>query len=408
MTAEILFLSHRPPWPPDRGDKIRSWHLVERLARLAPVHLASLADDAAEAAVATPPGLELASCRIEPRRIGRLAAAASGLLGGKPLLLSIFDNDALRDHVRRLVETRPIACIMAYSVQMAQFVPEVPGDVRFVMDFVDVDSAKFESYARTGNPLMRAIYAREARLLSGYELSIARRADLGVFVSETEAALFRERSGLGDDRIRALRNGVDLAYFDPAVDHVRPDAPAPLIVFTGQMDYRPNVEAVAGFARDVLPRVRAVRPDARFAIVGRRPDPAVQALAGLAGVIVTGEVPDVRGWLAAADVVVAPLGIARGVQNKVLEAMAMARALVASPTAFEGIDARPGAELIVADGAEAQADAVLRLIGDPGLAQAMGDAARARIVADYGWAARLAPLPEMVGLARAPLMDAAE
>jgi sugar transferase (PEP-CTERM/EpsH1 system associated) len=408
MTGEILFLSHRPPWPPDRGDKIRSWHLLERLARLAPVHLVCLADDDAEAATPPPPGLELASCRIEPRRIGKPAAAISGLAGGRPLLLSLFDSAVLRDHVRSLIETRPITCVMAYSIQMAQFVPDLDDSIRFVMDFVDVDSAKFESYARGGNPLMRFIYKREARLLAAYEYTVAHRADLGLFVSDAEAGLFRERAGLGDDRIRALCNGVDLAYFDPAGDHQRPDLPAPLIIFTGQMDYRPNVEAVMGFAHDVMPRIRMNRPDARFAIVGRRPDPAVQALAQLPGVIVTGEVPDVRGWLAAADVVVAPLGIARGVQNKVLEAMAMARPVVASPAAFEGIEARPGEELLVADGAQAQADAVLRLLDDPAWANMLGMAARARIEADYGWGARLAPLSAMVGLTDAPLMAAAE
>lgn len=408
MTGEILFLSHRPPWPPDRGDKIRSWHLLEHLARLAPVHLACLADDEAEAAVPPPAGLALASCRIEPRRRGKVAAAMSGFYSGRPLLLSLFDNAALRDHVHGLIEARPIIRVMAYSVQMAQFVPDLKDGTRFVMDFVDVDSAKFESYARDGNPLMRFIYAREGRLLSAYERSVARRADLGLFVSDAEAALFRGRAGLADDRIQALCNGVDLSYFDPARDQRRPDLAGPLIIFTGQMDYRPNVEAVVGFARDVMPRIRMNRPDARFAIVGRRPDPAVQALGELPGVIVTGEVPDVRGWLAAADVVVAPLGIARGVQNKVLEAMAMARAVVASPAAFEGIEARSGEELLVADGAQAQADAVLRLLDDPAWANMLGMAARARIEADYGWGARLAPLSAMVGLTDAPLMAAAE
>lgn len=407
MTAEILFLSHRPPWPPDRGDKIRSWHLIERLAQIAPVHLACLADDEAEAAVDAPKGL-LASCRIEQRRIGKLGAAASGLLRGRPLLLSLFDSAPLHAHVRHLLATRPIGCIMAYSVQMAQFVPETADTPRFVMDFVDVDSAKFESYARTGNVVMRSVYAREARLLAAYEAAIARRAATGLFVSEAEAALFRDRSGLGSDRIRALCNGVDLAYFDPSLPHVRPDAPNPLIVFTGQMDYRPNVEAVTGFARDVMPLIRAVRPDAHFAIVGRRPDPAVSALAAVPGIIVTGEVPDVRGWLSAADVVVAPLGIARGVQNKVLEAMAMACPVVASPAAFEGIDARAGAELIVADGSAAQADAVLALLDDPARGVQMGTAARARIEADYGWAARLADVPAIVGFAPSQLMAAAE
>jgi glycosyltransferase involved in cell wall biosynthesis len=161
------------------------------------------------------------------------------------------------------------------------------------------------------------------------------------------------------------------------------------------MDYAPNIDAVAWFAAAALPLI----PGATLAIVGRNPTGAVKRLAG-ERVIVTGAVPDVRGWLAAADVVVAPLRIARGVQNKVLEAMAMARPVVASPAAFEGIEARPGGDLLVADGAEAQARAVNRLLADPACAGELGRAARRQMESAYRWEARLAPLSGMVGLAR--------
>jgi sugar transferase (PEP-CTERM/EpsH1 system associated) len=404
MSAEILFLAHRPPWPPDRGDKIRSWHLIERLARIAPVHLACLADPEDHTEWQGPQGL-LASCRIVPRRIGKARAGLVGLANGRPILLSLFDSGDLRAHVRSVLAERPIGCVMAYSVQMAQFVPaDAP---RFVMDFVDVDSAKFESYARAGNPLMRLVHAREGRLLAAYEAEVAQRAAASLFVSEAEAALFRVRAGVAPDRIRALANGVDLAFFHPAADFDRIDMTGPLIVFTGQMDYRPNIEAVTGFARTVMPLIREARPAARFAIVGRNPDPSVRALASLPGVIVTGAVPDVRGWLAAADVVVAPLGIARGVQNKVLEAMAMARPVVASTAAFEGIEARSGEELIVADGVAAQAGAVLGLITDSVRARRIAAAARTRIESDYGWDARLAALPAIIGLPPETVSEAA-
>ena len=198
-------------------------------------------------------------------------------------------------------------------------------------------------------------------------------------------------------RVRAMSNGIDLSYYDPATGFVPIEAPpTSLIVFTGQMDYRPNVEAVRAFARDVMPAIRQTC-DARFAIVGRRPDPSVCELDGKNGVIVTGEVPDVRPWLAAASVVVAPLRIARGIQNKVLEAMAMARPVVASAGAWEGIDAVPGRDLLVAENVEA-AEVIIALLAAPERAEAMGKAARARMVDRYSWDAQLAPLAAMLGL----------
>ena len=212
-----------------------------------------------------------------------------------------------------------------------------------------------------------------------------------LFVSEAEAALFRNLAVA--DRVHAIENGIDTAHYDPA--KTKPVETAhPLIVFTGQMDYRPNIEAVTDFARDVLPVIRAANANAQFAIVGRNPAVEVRALGERPDVTVTGEVPDVRPWLAAADVVVAPLGIARGIQNKVLEAMAMARPVVASPQAAEGIDHE--GTIRVAN-ARQQARAVLDLLVDPDGAAALGQAARARVMARYGWDARLAPLDALMG-----------
>jgi sugar transferase (PEP-CTERM/EpsH1 system associated) len=273
---------------------------------------------------------------------------------------------------------------------MAQFVPEGTGR-RFVMDFGDMDSAKFAAYARQGGPLA-AVHRREAEKLFAFEKAVAARADVSLFVSDAEAGQFRDSVNLPGADIRALQNGVDLEFYDPAVSLPAVDASGPLIVFTGQMDYAPNVDAVAWFARDVLPLIRG----GRFAIVGRKPTEAVRALAG-DRVIVTGAVPDVRSWLAAADVVVAPLRIARGIQNKVLEAMAMARPVVASPAAFEGIEAEPGRDLIVADTAEAQAAAVAGLLADPARAATIGKGARRRMEEAYRWESRLEPLAGMIG-----------
>jgi sugar transferase (PEP-CTERM/EpsH1 system associated) len=398
--AEILFLVHRAPWPPDRGDRIRSWHMFEALAKLAPVHVAALADNAAEAAVAREKMTPLCKgLTIEVRNVSRPIALTQAILHGEPVSNRLFRNAALARHVEALLAQGTITHIVAFSGQMAQYLPaDFAGPI--LMDFVDVDSAKFATYAEQDKrqPL-NWVHAREAVKLGAFEAKVARRVDTSLFVSEAEATLFRDRSGLGADIVRAVENGIDTDRFDPAVT-LEPVATGegPLAVFTGQMDYRPNIDAVRWFATDILPPIRERHPQARFAIVGRAPTDEVRALATLPGVTVTGEVPDVRPWLAAADAVVAPLLLARGVQNKLLEAMAMARPVVASAAAATGIDAVPGEHLLVADDAAGMADAVCRLFDDRAAAAKMGQAARTRMIARYGWDACLAPLGQLLGL----------
>jgi sugar transferase (PEP-CTERM/EpsH1 system associated) len=393
---DILFLAHRIPFPPDRGDKIRSWHLLSHLASLARVHLACFADDRADAAClgalrnALP---ALGKAHVEQRSRGKAAAAARALAEGRPVSLTLFDSDRLRSWGARPQARAEIGTVFAFSGQMAQFVPANVRQ-RFIMDFGDVDSAKFAQYAQEGVGPMRWVNRREAEKLFAFERATAERADLCLFVSEAEAALFRARTGLAN--VRALSNGIDLGRFDPAADFPRltdeQRGQGPLLLFTGQMDYPPNAAAVSWFVQEVLPLL----PGVRFAIAGRSPLPSVRALAG-ERVIVTGAVADMRAWLAAADVVVAPLKLARGIQNKVLEAMAMARPVVASPGAFEGIEAVPGRDLLVADDAVATARAIAGLLASPERAAAMGAAARCRMEQGYRWNARLAPLAGMVG-----------
>ncbi len=393
MSRELLFLAHRIPFPPDRGDKIRSWHLLKRLAQGARVHLACFADHEEDAAhlegLGAALGPALGEAHVEIRRTSRAAAAARALVERRPVSLTAFDSPALRRFVDRIAAERSLDAIFAFSGQMAQF---VPAGLHFVMDFVDVDSAKFDSYAETGPVALRWLMRREAGMLFAFERSVAARADAALFVSEAEARLFRSRTGLAN--VHALSNGIDVDFFDPAADFplLAPEerGEGPLLLFTGQMDYRPNVEAVAAFGREVLPQL----PGVRFAVAGRRPAPEVLALRDR-GVIVTGEFADIRSWLAAADLVVAPLGIARGIQNKVLEAMAMAKPVVASPAAFEGIEAEPGRELVVASLQE-QGGAIRHLLAHPAKARTIGAAARARMESAYRWGARLAALEEIV------------
>jgi len=391
---EILFLAHRIPFPPDRGDRIRSFHILRHLAALRPVHLLGFVDSYQDRVVAKAMLPMLASLHMEVRSKGKLRAGLESLITREPVSIAAFASRNLRNMVSRLLNERPIDTIFVYSGQMAQYVPKDVGGRRFIMDFVDVDSAKFSAYGAKTPGLMGWINQREGRLLSQFERGVAGRADVSLFVSEPEAALFRTQSGLGPSRVRALDNGIDVARFDPAIfKHI--DSAEPMIVFTGQMDYRPNVEAVEYFARRTFPAIRAKHPHTLFAIVGRNPTPAVRKLDEVKGVMVVGEVPDARPWIAAATVVIAPMDIARGVQNKILEAMAMARPVVASPAAFEGIDATPGKHLLVAQGYD-MANAVSGLIANPAYAAEIGQAGRARMIERYDWLTQLRALDGMI------------
>ncbi|HEU0133409.1 MAG TPA: glycosyl transferase family 1, partial [Allosphingosinicella sp.] len=238
--ADLLFLAHRIPFPPDRGDKIRTFHELKHLAGLGRVHLACFADDEADASnlsgLREAIGPALGEAHVEVRRTSKVAAGLRALAEGRPVSLALFDGAGLRGFVERLLASGRIATVFAFSGQMGQFVPESTS-ARFVMDFGDVDSAKFETYGDEGG-LMGPVNRREGRKLAEYERSVAARADVSLFVSEAEAELFRRRSGLAGADIRALQNGVDMDYYDPQAvpASMAPPTDRPLIVFTGQMD----------------------------------------------------------------------------------------------------------------------------------------------------------------------------
>ena len=222
---------------------------------------------------------------------------------------------------------------------------------------------------------------------------MAARAQRSFISTEKEAALFRERAPECAARVEAMDNGVDTAYFDPDAAHASPFAAGEIpLVFTGAMDYWPNVDAVSWFAAEVLPRLREKRPQLRFHIVGRAPTAAVRALAAVAGagVVVRGTVPVVRPYLQHAAVVVAPLRLARGIQNKILEAMAMGRPVVAATACVEALTADPGREILDAATADDYLRCIDLLLQAPDRAAAMGNAGRVRVQRSYTWAAHLA------------------
>lgn len=397
-SPDLLFLAHRIPYPPDKGDKIRSYHLLRHLAGRYRVHLGAFVDDPEDWRHEAALREICASVHLEGIRPGWAKwKSLRGLATGEALTLAYYRQPGMAAWIRARLD-EGIPRLVAYSSAMAQFVMDAQG-VRRVMDFVDMDSDKWRQYALTKPWPLSWLYRREADRLLDWEARVARRFDAGLFVSAQEAADFRRAAPQVADRVDWYGNGVDAEYFSPERDYADPyPAGTEAVVFTGAMDYWPNVDAVTWFAREVFPQVRAQRPAAVFCVVGSRPVPQVQALAELSGVQVTGRVPDVRPWLAHAAAVVAPIRIARGVQNKVLEGMAMARTVVVSPQALEGVAAQAGTEVLVADGAKPFANATLDALKGLDL----GAAARRRVLADFAWEACLAKVDALIEGERTP------
>ncbi len=390
----LLFLAHRIPFPPNKGDKIRSFHLLRHLSTRYEIHLGAFVDDPEDwqyEAALKPYCASIKLLPLHPRRAK--LASLTGLLTGEALTLPYYRSRELRRWAQGLAENGTVSRGLAFSSAMAQF---MPADLaRRVLDMVDVDSEKWTQYAATQRWPLSWVYAREGRRLAEWEARVAQAFDATLLVSEHEAALLQQRVPRARHRIGAFENGVDAAYFSPARDYPNPyPAGVQGVVFTGAMDYWPNIDAVTWFAERIFPAVRDAAPDAQFTIVGSRPAEAVLALARQPGVVVSGSVPDVRPWIAHAACAVAPLRIARGVQNKVLEAMAMARPVIASPQAAEGIRAEAGRDYILARGEADFAHAVLAQL------KAAVAAAQARqcILDNYDWSRNLSMID--------PLFDA--
>lgn len=383
----VLFVCHRIPYPPDKGDKIRSWRLLQFLAGRYDVHLACFVDDPAdfehhgfldsvcESVALLPLNPKLATLR-----------SARGFLSGAPLSASYYDDIAMSRVVDRLRQL-PLAAEVVFSSTMAPYIEKQIGARARIVDFCDADSEKWTDYAQTARGPMRQIYAREGRKLRELENTIANWAEASFASTADEASRFNVRPEISR-RVEWWANGVDTNYFDPDLPHATiPEAPE--IVFTGAMDYRANVEAGLFFIDHVWPKVKAGAPDAEVAFVGARPDAKLRVLDGKDGVRVTGRVDEIRPWLAQAKISVAPLRVARGIQNKVLEAMAMARPVVATSAAATGIDARPGEALIVADEPAQFAGEILDLLSSHERRESIGRKARSCVIERYDWDAQL-------------------
>lgn len=389
--ANLLYLVHRLPYPPNKGDKVRSFNLLKHLARRHRVHLGTFIDDPDDEAHLEAVGgycADMHVARLSPR--SAKLRSLTGLLSGEALSLPYYRDAGLRQWAARTCVEQDIDHAVVFSSVMAAYVPDM-SRLATLVDFVDLDSAKWRQYAATRGWPLSWLYRREGERLLAWERAVAAKAERSFFVTEAEADLFRRAAPESAPRVDAIGNGVDAEFFAPehALDSPYGADEIP-VVFTGAMDYWPNVDAAVWFAGEILPRLRQQNPQIRFYIVGRSPDEAVQALAKDPATVVTGTVADVRPYIKHAAVVVAPLRIARGIQNKVLEAMAMSRPIVASAACAAAVDAAPGSELLTAADGDEFVARITAVLADRVAAEAMGRAARQRVVSHYSWEANLA------------------
>ena len=386
---KILFLSQRVPYPPDRGDRIRSYHILRYLAERHQVSLAAVADErphpdhvrALEALCDT------VDVEVIVRR-RRALAVAGHLATSVPLTVPVFWSAALKAKIDQRLSAERFDLVFIYCSAMAPYVLSRPTPPK-IIDFVDADSQKWLDYASRARSPMKLVYWREGWLLRRFERRVADACVHAFIASERDARILRQFAP--GCPLTTLPQGVTIP--PPAL--TRPEAPT--LVFTGVMDYWPNVDAMLYFAREIFPAVRQRVPDARLLIVGQRPSRAVTRLARTPGITVTGRVPDVLEYLRSAAVFVAPLRIARGVQNKVLEAMAAGVPVVCTSAALGDIGAVPNRHVMVADTPSRFALATSALLRNRQRRERLGRAAAAFIRDNYQWDDQLARLDAVLG-----------
>lgn len=397
----VLYLTHRVPYPPDKGDRIRTYHLLRFLTQRANVYLACLADE--PTSDDTIGALRRLCARLAVVRVGgwsRRLRIAGSLLAGRTASEGAFASPELSGVLGNWTKSIRFDVALTSSSSLVPYLRQ-PGleKVPATVDLIDVDSQKWLDYATDGSGPTAWLHRLEGVRLRRLERTLPSWTRGVALVSEAEAQLYRRFCTPG--RIVAATNGVDLDYFQPTTQGMQPAC-----VFVGALDYRPNVDAACWFCKEVWPRIHRRLPGAEFWLVGRRPTAAVRRAARRPGVQLIGQVPDVRPYVGRASVAVVPLRLARGVQNKVLEAMAMAKPTVASPPALAALGAQPGAHLIAASTPGEWEEAVVSLLEDPGACRDLGLAARSYVEKHHHWDRCLEPFADLLGLPEPTVLPA--
>ncbi|MCP4266167.1 MAG: TIGR03087 family PEP-CTERM/XrtA system glycosyltransferase [Candidatus Brocadiaceae bacterium] len=388
----LLFLCHRIPFPPNKGDKIRSFHLLEYLSSKYAVYLGCFIDNMDDEKYI----IELDNYCEESFTININPTSAKimslmGLFHGEPLTLPYYKNSRMQEWVDNLINTTNPSNILVFSSAMAQYIRfNENTDKNVVVDFVDVDSDKWKQYSVDKIFPLNWLYKREATKLLKYEKYIANRADYSFFVSSCEANYFTKLIDNTDkNKIDYFNNGVNIDHFNLSSEYPIPfEQDEKNIVFTGAMDYWPNIDAACWFVEDIYPLLKSKIDNIHFYIVGSSPVEKIIELGKINDITVTGTVEDIRPYIYHADVIVAPMRIARGVQNKVLEGMSMAKTVITTSKGLEGIDAEIDIDVFVTDDSEAFADKIFDVL-DNMTSINLGKSARSNIENNYLWSTTL-------------------
>lgn len=387
----ILYLAHRIPYPPDKGDKLRAFRQIEHLSRRHEVWCACFVDRAEDEVHADT--LRQWCRRVHAIRLNRIAAPARGMRGlvrGGSLTESYFAHGAMQTALEAWACEMHFDAVVAFSSGMAGYALRLPAGRR-MLDLCDLDSLKWRDYAERVGGAKRILYALEARRLGRRERAWISAFDATTIISHAEARYVPPDLR---ERVTVVGNGVDCEAGNAESESRHPVEP--VVGFVGVMDYPPNVDAVRWFVRECWPRIRKSHECARFRVVGHRPTRAIRSLAGVSGIEIVGRVPNVRQEIRRFAVSVAPLRIARGVQNKVLEAMAEGTPVVLTPCAAEGIDAVHGRDYLVAGGTEDIAASVCRLLADSETGRRVGESGRKFVSARFRWDVELSRFEELV------------
>lgn len=390
----LIFITNKIPYPPDKGERIRSYNLLKAAASFARVSLYSLSQDSKEEPAARAE-LERFCEKVSFYPVSKYASMIRmgfSLLAGGPLTFAHFHSAAMLSDIKRAALSGKADAVFAYCSSSARYAFGIESVPRIV-DFVDVDSFKWEEYSRLSRFPLSAVYGIEAARLRKAERAMIADFDLSVVTTEKERKNLISLVPAAEDRCRTLQSGVDTGFFG------RPDEGCPgkeegSLVFTGQMDYMPNVDAAVYFYNEVLPLVKKRFPGAKFYIVGRNPAPRLAS--ECPGAVITGGVPDIRPYLWRASVYVAPLRISYGVPNKILEAMAAGVPVAATARAVQGIGALPGRDVLTSDTPGGMADNVISLFKDAGLRESVSKNAKEYVMREHDWPCTAEKFRDMV------------
>jgi len=399
--SQVLFIAHRIPYPPNKGDKIRSFHMLRHLAENHSLAVACLIDDPRDTVHIQPLNQMVDRVFHEVRTPFAMKMKVVGaVLSGEPFTKPCFYSIKLQQKIDRFLDESNVHAVICFCSSSAEYVfrsrhyPDSLQKKVLLADLVDVDSEKWRQYSEQKSGLIKWLYRRESKYLRTYEQKIVKIFDRTFLVSEEEKNVMAQYGTV--DKVETLVNGVDLDFFTPDTRRSEENREKNRLVFSGAMDYWPNIEGAVWFAEKIFPAVRKAIPDAVFCIAGRNPHDEILALRKKPGIEVTGTVPDIRVYISDAAICVAPLLIARGIQNKVLEGMAMGKAVVATSGAATGLKAVKDRDMVVAEDETRMTEAIIHLLQNPEKRFQIGLSARLYVEREHSWSAHLGRLSVLV------------